>query len=105
MSTKIINKNSNLIAQSKRNQGEKIEDRLLREGKYMQQKKEKLQEEFYRSEVSVKTAQSTKRTDYKKILYPTPKVRDELEFDLDLISQISSRQEVISKMFRQMGRR
>ena len=97
MSTRIINENSDQIASRGRNNDERIEDKLLRDGERIKQKKHKQQEEHYRMSTM---SNITNTTDYRKILYPKKKWhKEEEELDLEKISKIECRQQVINKLF------
>ncbi|CAI2367278.1 unnamed protein product [Moneuplotes crassus] len=102
-SVKLIDSNSEMIAARCRNNGEKIEDKLLRDGIRLKQKHLKLLEENSRAEMLVCSPriEPKKKSDYKKILYPPKTMPDNPNFDLEEISQIQSRQYVISRLFRE----
>ena len=101
MSTKIINPQSDIIASRLRNHREKIEDKLLRDGEKTKQKNIKKQEEFFKaSHFSCRSnAPTTKKLDYKKALYPHRNLIEQEKLDLESISKIESRQQVINKLF------
>jgi hypothetical protein len=105
MSARLVDPNSELIASRTRNRGERIEDKLLRDGLKIKHKQLKMQEENLKASiVSCSSNRAISRLDYKKILYPCPTPDNDLNFDLRKISKIPSRQHVISKLFRSQGR-
>ena len=101
-SVKIIDPNSEAIATRNRFNKEKIEDKLIRDGMRIQQKKLKLIEETTKSNLKCMSpkAELKNKLDYKKILYPASKLKEkQINFDLDEISKIQSRHEIIHRLF------
>jgi hypothetical protein len=97
MSAKIINPYSEKLASKCRNMNEPIENKLLREGEKNKLKNHKKQEQFYKESIMLEP--STK-TDYKKILYHKKALKEDDKLDLEQISKIGARQQVINKLFK-----
>jgi hypothetical protein len=105
MSMNLVDPNSELIASRTRQTGVRIEDKLLRDGLRMKHKQQKmLEDNFKASAMSSSPNRFSSKLAYKKILYPAPAPVDDLNFNLDKISKIPSRQYVISKLFKSQNR-
>lgn len=96
-SVKLINPNSEKLVSRVRNENEPIEQKLLRDGERNKLKTQQRKEEYFK--LSVMSEPTCNKSDYKKILYPKNEVFEVDMLDLDMISQIKSRQQIISKHF------